>query len=700
MFTRLSVFLFALLFTAFQPAFATSYYVSPSGSDFFPGTSTLLPWATVAKVNSANLRSGDQVYFLRGGIWRETLVPQTTGLYYGAYGTSFYRPAIDASNALNLLWTPVGTNVWAFPLGSIAPHAVWFNSVLGVPASSRSALGVQNQWYYSQGTLYVYTTSNLILNALNTGIEASQRAASLVVNNVSSLTAEHISFVNGNNVDVLLGTGNSGQETFNDVVLSGAANAAMSVVSGSPYINLSELVNNGMGIDVSGGTGFVLYESLVSGSSYQAVNVSAVNGPSYIYQATISGNSTNSPATPTINNLTTYPLNAVYSVLLPNPFEPKVFNYVGLTDQGSNVYQSPYLQARGAPLIVVPFVDDYINLGVAQAISQVAKSYGCNLSYALNTKLVTTPDWATIRAMQANGVEVVAHTRSHSDLANNNVFSIRYTGTATSAKMTINQTTGLLQTFLNGSTTPDLSISTSNTYNGIIDILSTIPAGKPYQVVIQTNQNYFTPINLANVSQVDIKTAPYMAQANANYLTWEVEGSQSDIAANLPGYQAKAFATPFTSSNLTVETHVQNAGFASMRNGLLNSDTSPDGNWLFSGLDVYNMAAEWLPYAYDATKPASSVGALVEALGAQGGVMAVYSHGYDEFSLQNWQDFFSNLKSLNATCMTMSQANAYVESHGGLVPDGLRKNYVESIQLLPNYAVSAQSPPQGARNLH
>jgi hypothetical protein len=148
-----------------------------------------------------------------------------------------------------------------------------------------------------------------------------------------------------------------------------------------------------------------------------------------------------------------------------------------------------------------------------------------------------------------------------------------------------------------------------------------------------------------------------------------------------------------------VESHIQNAGFSSNRNGLLNADNTPDGNWLFSNIDVYNMGAEWLPFAYDTTKQASSAGALVEGLGAAGGVMAFYSHGYDEFSLQNWNDLFANLKKLGATCMTMSQANAYIESKGYLVQDGTKKNWEQAVPLTPNFSPTALSPSQGATNL-
>ena len=197
--------------------------------------------------------------------------------------------------------------------------------------------------------------------------------------------------------------------------------------------------------------------------------------------------------------------------------------------------ESPLFAARAAPLMIVPYVDDYINLGVAQSVAAVAATYGCPISYALNTKLVTTADWASIAALHTAGNEIVAHTRSHSDLANNNVFQIGYSGSSTTATMTINQTTGLLQTFLNGSTTPDLSVPLLDKYNSTQILCATITANPAYSCVIQPNQEYFTPIILANVTGANIKSG-YMATAASNYLTWEVEGAQADIAANIPGY--------------------------------------------------------------------------------------------------------------------------------------------------------------------
>jgi hypothetical protein len=696
--------LFVLLLAS-APMYATTYYVTPFGNDSGPGTDPFFAWKTVAKVNQAALRSGDTVLFVRDWVWREPLIPQTSGVTYGAFGIG-NPPVISGANWLLSGWVKApGTNVWSNAIGVNVPNKVWFNQVAGTKVSSAADVLAPNQWYYGTvnglGTLFVYSTQDLnqLLGALFANIEASQRSAAMIINNISNITVEHMAFADGGNVDVCLcGSGNTGVANFVYDTFSGAFQEAISIGSGNANISYSKLINNGLGLNVYGGGGFTLNQSIISGSAGTAVTVSQTTGPSAIENSTITGNATATPNAYILANNSSFALNVSTSVVLPNPYEPKVFNYYNITDEGNNAYQSPEFAKRAAPFIIVPFVDDYINLGVAQSVSALAKNYGCNISYALNTKLLTPAAWQAVAALQSSGDEIVAHTRSHSDLANNNVFSIQYTGAAATATMTVNQTTGRLQTFLNGSTTPDLNLDLTNTWNGVIDVLSLIPPTSPYTVVIQLNQNYFTPINLANVSTVNIKTAPYMEQAGPNYLTWEVEGAESDLAANLPGYKQQAFATPFTSSNLTVENHVRDAGFKSLRNGLLNADTSPDGNWLFSSLDVYNMGAEWLPFAYDATKPASSLGALVEGLGASGGVLAVYSHGYDEFSLQNWTDLFSNMKALGGTCMTMSQANAYVESHGTLVPDGTKKNWVQSVPLTPNYSRTASSPAVGANN--
>jgi hypothetical protein len=70
----------------------TTYYVSPSGSDSNPGTSSALPWRTLAKVNSAALKAGDTVLFEGGAVFSGQSLEGNAGgtarnpITYGSYG--------------------------------------------------------------------------------------------------------------------------------------------------------------------------------------------------------------------------------------------------------------------------------------------------------------------------------------------------------------------------------------------------------------------------------------------------------------------------------------------------------------------------------------------------------------------------------------------------------------------------------------
>src|SRR5437763_15947745 len=72
---------------------AATYYVSSSGGDDTKdGLTTATAWKSVAKVNAAAFSAGDQILFKRGEVWRESLVPPSSGasgnpIKFDAYGT-------------------------------------------------------------------------------------------------------------------------------------------------------------------------------------------------------------------------------------------------------------------------------------------------------------------------------------------------------------------------------------------------------------------------------------------------------------------------------------------------------------------------------------------------------------------------------------------------------------------------------------
>lgn len=99
------------------PCKGTAYYVSTSGSDDNNGLSPETAWASIEKVNTANLSYGDGVYFERGGLWRGQLWAQD-GVIYSAYGDG-EKPKIYASpenGADPAKWSLLeGTNnIWVY----------------------------------------------------------------------------------------------------------------------------------------------------------------------------------------------------------------------------------------------------------------------------------------------------------------------------------------------------------------------------------------------------------------------------------------------------------------------------------------------------------------------------------------------------------------------------------------------------------
>ena len=175
-------------------ASAATYYVSNSGSDGRPGTSPKMAWRTVSHVNAHSFKPGDFVLFRAGGIWRETLVPSSSGsaghpITFGSYGAG-HQPVISGANLEK--WTQ-GTlyhlppTVWraarpaaaSLPLYTVTqiatpptvpPFILNFaankavtplpSSCMGVPVASPASLTSPHQWTWDANYVYVYSTAN------------------------------------------------------------------------------------------------------------------------------------------------------------------------------------------------------------------------------------------------------------------------------------------------------------------------------------------------------------------------------------------------------------------------------------------------------------------------------------------------------------------------------------------------------------
>ena len=130
-------------------ATATSYFVSNSGSDENPGTNLAVPFRTLERAALA-LEPGDTC-FIRGGIYRETLMPQRSGtsnapITYAAYpGEGVTLTGADPITG----WVRCSNDVYAAQVGPVLPagrNQVFVDGIMVSPAKYPHGAG--RGWFH------------------------------------------------------------------------------------------------------------------------------------------------------------------------------------------------------------------------------------------------------------------------------------------------------------------------------------------------------------------------------------------------------------------------------------------------------------------------------------------------------------------------------------------------------------------------
>jgi parallel beta-helix repeat protein len=186
----------------------TSYYIdSVAGNDTSDGTSSSTPWRTLAKINSARFSAGEHIFFKSGDIWRETLLPSSSGeagnpIVFDAYGTG-PAPILSGADLLpQSAWTLCSdcqSNIWRANV-STQPNIVLFNGTSGNQKTSLSSLASAGDWYSVSDVLYVWSSLNPGSYYLRPGVEAGSRS---IVANLSALayvTVQNLELTGANGI--------------------------------------------------------------------------------------------------------------------------------------------------------------------------------------------------------------------------------------------------------------------------------------------------------------------------------------------------------------------------------------------------------------------------------------------------------------------------------------------------------------------
>ncbi len=158
---------------------AATYYLRADGTASSKSSATGCGSpSTAMSIGTHNYQGfspGDTIVLCpQGGVFREPLVPPSSGsssapITYQGNGT-----AVIAGSDLVSGWTVDSGNVWKANL-SAAPTQVWINGNFGDRKSNRNALTNNHDWVWSSGKLYLYSSTGDPDNFSSPGVEAAQR---------------------------------------------------------------------------------------------------------------------------------------------------------------------------------------------------------------------------------------------------------------------------------------------------------------------------------------------------------------------------------------------------------------------------------------------------------------------------------------------------------------------------------------------
>jgi hypothetical protein len=188
--------------------------------------------------------------------------------------------------------------------------------------------------------------------------------------------------------------------------------------------------------------------------------------------------------------------------------------------------------------------------------------------YTATLVIATATDSVTLAPVAAQDIKSATYSAQFRQAS---VFSVRYVGTGTAATMSISGTT-LTTSVTGGPGGENLSFDLSNpAYDTMSELAYTISQKPGYQAtMVSTGKGAAHSITLADLTNQDIKSAAYIAQAQESKLEPdEMASSKAWMNANLTALPAtRVYVYPGGQEDTNTESYAVTAGYAGARGAL------------------------------------------------------------------------------------------------------------------------------------
>ncbi|MBA3912292.1 MAG: right-handed parallel beta-helix repeat-containing protein [Acidobacteriales bacterium] len=461
--------LFLCLVIASGLATATTYYVDATGGlDGNDGLSVATAWKTVAKVNSASLVPGDQVLFKRGEIWRESLVPGSSGtsgnpVVFDAYGTGEPPTLTGYLDLPASSWTLDSGNIWKAAVTATSMAYVMFGSEWGYKQTSgKSACVNPRDFYFYANTLYVFSQGNPAAVYGSVAAMLQAYGQMVYVNGKSWLTFQHLRLTYFDSYGLRIG-GASDHITVANVTADGII-----PTGAQPH---------GFYVSASPSPGDINFYNDEANRNYDGFRFAG--SATGIKLENCKGYANRDKGLQDDTGAATYSYCHFYANGL-GVFQ-STDTQGGIAGPG-NIAQDTWPAVTGFnmyPARITTTVDD---VGLAQGtdtyINSLLPQYDAR---GLKMSMAVTAGYASsvvgqVSSWLAAGHDINSHSWSHQYYTNTNAFSIQYTGTGTAATFTISGNR-LTTTITGGPGGEALSLDlTSSSYDSMSELVATITA--------------------------------------------------------------------------------------------------------------------------------------------------------------------------------------------------------------------------------